>query len=250
MGNDAQQKHNEKGQCNLLKSLSKTTPLLVALALGTLIHFASAAEEPLDSSDAGAQGVVKMLKDTQDRREFYSPVNYSPCTGDCIPFYENGNYHLLILNNGGWDHLKSKDLINWEKLHPVLDKGKPDETDGEWCFTGHIMEHEGTFHIFYPGVNRKHPKGNMCMMHATSKDMVNFTKHHERTWWPDGIHYKTKAQSDHHGSVEHPSFKDQFVVWNEKEKKWWMFFSAEAIGVATPTKQLPQFCHFCFNERK
>lgn len=118
----------------------------------------------------------------------------------------------------------------------ALTKGKPEDPDGEYCFTGHVMEHEGTYHIFYPGVNRRHPKGTMQMMHATSKDVINFTKHPEETWGPDGIHYKTKAQTpERKGSVEQPTFKDQCVVWNEKEKKWWMFFSAQYVSAVNST---------------
>ena len=118
----------------------------------------------------------------------------------------------------------------------ALTKGKPEDPDGEYCFTGHVMEHEGTYHIFYPGVNRAHPNGTMQMMHATSKDFIKFTKHPEEAWGPDGVHYKTKAQApERKGSVEQPTFKDQCVVWNEKEKKWWMFFSAQYVSAVNST---------------
>ena len=85
----------------------------------------------------------------------------------------------------------------------ALTKGKPEDADGEACFTGHVVEHEGTFRIFHPGLNAKHPQAGMQMMHATSKDLVNFTKHPEETWGPDDIHYKTKAQAhSQRGQVE------------------------------------------------
>ena len=165
-----------------------------------------------------------------DRKRFGSPVHHVPITGDTIAFYGQDAYHLLVLKDGGWAHLRSKDLLNWEELPMALTKGKPEDADGEYCFTGHIMEHEGTYHIFYPGVNRNHPKGTMQMMHATSKDLINFTKHPEENWGPDGIHYKTREQMpERAGSVEQPTFKDQCVVWNEKEQKWWMFFSASYV---------------------
>jgi len=167
--------------------------------------------------------------------EFSSPVHHLPCTGDCIPFYWDGVYHLFVLKDGGWQHLRSTDLLNWEELPMALTKGAPEDADGEWCFTGHIMEHEGRFHIFYPGVNRNHPDGSMQMMHATSDDLIHFTKHPEETWGPDGIHYKTKAQSpEQEGSVEWPTFKDQCIVWNEKEQQWWMFISARHVDAKYP----------------
>jgi beta-fructofuranosidase len=165
------------------------------------------------------------------RKSFGSPVHHVPCTGDTIAFYGKGAYHLFILKDGGWQHIRSKDLLNWEEFPMALTKGKPEDADGEYCFTGHIMEHDGTYHIFYPGVNRKHPRGSMQMMHATSQDLINFTKHPEETWGPDGIHYKTRTQTpERAGSVEQPTFKDQCVVWNEKEQKWWMFFSAQSVS--------------------
>ncbi len=164
------------------------------------------------------------------REKFGSPVHHVPSTGDTIAFYGKGMYHLFILKDGGWQHLISKDLLRWEELPMAITKGKPEDADGEFCFTGDIIEHEGTYHIFYPGVNRKHPKGTMQMMHATSKDLIHFTKHPEETWGPDGIHYKTKAQCpERAGSVEQPTFKDQRVVWNPKTKEWWMFLSASYV---------------------
>jgi sucrose-6-phosphate hydrolase SacC (GH32 family) len=77
------------------------------------------------------------------------------------------------------------------------------------------------------------------MMHATSKDLINFTKHPEETWGPDGIHYKTRDMMPERAeSPEQPTFKDQRVIWNEKEQQWWMFFSASPVdhhwtGLAT-----------------
>lgn len=165
------------------------------------------------------------------REKFGSPIHHVPSTGDTIAFYGKGAYHLFILKDGGWQHMVSKDLLNWKELPMALLKGKPTDADGEWCFTGDIIEHDGTYHIFYPGVNRKHPKGAMQIMHATSKDLVNFTKHPEETWGPDGIHYKTKAMMpERANSPEQPTFKDPRVIWNPKTKEWWMFMSASPIG--------------------
>ena len=186
-------------------------------------------DEPMLGLDAYSSAEVE--ESDKSAHKFESPVHHIPCPGDCIPFYAQGAYHILILKDGGWQHLRSNDLLNWEELPMALTKGKPEDPDGEYCFTGHVMEHEGTYHIFYPGVNRKHPKGTMQMMHATSKDFINFTKHPEETWGPDGIHYKTRAQTpEREGSVEQPTFKDQCIVWNEKEQKWWMFMSAQYVS--------------------
>ena len=89
---------------------------------------------------------------SKQSRPFNSPIHHFPCTGDCIPFYWNGEYHNFILANGGWAHFVSTDLIHWKEWPMALEKGKPDDPDGEACFTGCVMEHEGTFHIFYPAI--------------------------------------------------------------------------------------------------
>jgi len=193
---------------------------MVLLAAGLFL----AGVNPAEAEENAKEGI-----------KFNSPVHHLPCTGDCIPFYAKGAYHLFILKDGGWQHLRSTDLLNWKELPMALTKGKPGDADADFCFTGHIMEHKGVFHIFYPGVSAKHPKGAMQMMHATSKDLIKFTKHPKETWGPDGINYKTKAQTpERKGHVEWPTFKDQCIVWNEKQKKWWMFLSAQMVTTTGP----------------
>ncbi len=168
---------------------------------------------------------------------FSSPVHRAPATGDCMPFYFNGTYHLCMIYNGGWSHHTSTDLLNWTELPMIIEHGGPTDPDSEHCFTGDIIEHNGVYHMYYSGVSQTHPDGNMQCIHATSTDMINFTKHYNETWGPDGINYKTKAQSDH-TSIEDPTFKDQRVVWNENTQEWWMFFSAEFVTAQHPALAL------------
>jgi hypothetical protein len=61
------------------------------------------------------------------RKKFGSPVHHVPITGDTIAFYAQDAYHLFVLKDGGWAHLRSTDLLNWEDLPMALTKGKPED---------------------------------------------------------------------------------------------------------------------------
>lgn len=178
---------NKNSSLTFTQSIGKLR--LGILAVGTLI---TTNPEIAQGETIGFEAYAQ-AQDGATRERFGSPIHHVPSTGDTIAFFGKGVYHLFILKDGGWQHLTSTDLLNWKELPMALTKGEPTDADGEYCFTGDIIEHEGTYHIFYPGVNRNHPKGAMQMMHATSKDLINFTKHPEENWGPDGIHYKTKA---------------------------------------------------------
>ena len=72
-------------------------------------------------------------------------------------------------------------------------------------FTGSVVEGLGRFHIFYTGDNGANPRGTEFIMHATSPDLIHWTKHPEDMIAPDGIHYKNARSRD---------FRDPYVFWN------------------------------------
>lgn len=155
---------------------------------------------------------------------YRSPVHYRPDPGalaDTIPFYWNGEYHVfyLLANLGGtpWAHIRSRDLINWEELPIALPLGRPEEPDGGCVFTGSAIEADGLFHIFYTGFNPEHPVAREQIMHATSPDLITWTKHPHHTFMADGIRYENRHGED---------FRDPFVFWNEEEGRWWMLLCA------------------------
>ena len=110
-----------------------------------------------------------------------------------------------------WEHIKSKDLVHWEEMPTAISPGDPDEPDGGSVFTGSVIEHNGVFHAFYTGYNpwSLRPWNREQIMHATSGDLIIWTKHPEYTFGPDGIHYSSQYNST--------SFRDPYVFWNDEE---------------------------------
>jgi sucrose-6-phosphate hydrolase SacC (GH32 family) len=156
---------------------------------------------------------------------FVSPIHYRPHRGvfaDPIPFFHQGQYHVFYLRGGvgrvPWEHIVSTDLVHWKELPPaLLSDGDPSGPDGGQMFTGSVVEGEGQFHIFYTGDNGANPQGTEFIMHATSPDLVKWTKHPADMIAPDGVLYKNARVRD---------FRDPYVFWNAGEKCYWMVFFA------------------------
>src|SRR5579862_2200046 len=167
-------------------------------------------------------------------KPYLSPIHYRPAVGrlaDTIPFFWKGEYHIFYLraiDKVPWEHIVSADLIHWKELPTALvSDGAPDGPDGLHMFTGSVIEHEGTFHIFYTGWNPANPAGREFIMHATSPDLVHWTKHPEDLLAPDGVHYP-----DHHDR----DFRDPYVFYNDADARYWMIFCSGAhTGVAVST---------------
>jgi sucrose-6-phosphate hydrolase SacC (GH32 family) len=135
--------------------------------------------------------------------------------GDTIPFYYKGQYHVFYLTWGlgktSWDHIVSTDLVHWKKLPTALiSDGAADGPDGENMFTRCVIEKDGVFHIYYTGWNPRNTQGREWIMHATSTDLVKWTKHPEHAFRADGVQYFNR------------DFRDPYVFWNDTDKAWWM----------------------------
>lgn len=179
----------------------------------------------------------RLVPDPAYVEPYHSPIHYRPEIGrlaDTIPFYWKGEYHIFYLralDKVPWEHIVSRDLVHWKELPTALvADGAPDSPDGLHMFTGSVIERNGTFHIFYTGWNPDNPRGREFIMHATSPDLIHWTKHPEDILGPDGVHY-----ADHHDR----DFRDAFVFWNENEGRYWMLLCADdaktkamVVGVA------------------
>ena len=91
---------------------------------------------------------------------FYKPAD--GFVGDVIPFYWDGVYHAFYLkaplpplrdgaHHTPYAHLASRDLVHWEELPLAIEPGPPDAPDSVSCFTGAVIERDGTFYLFYTG---------------------------------------------------------------------------------------------------
>ncbi len=172
----------------------------------------------------------------------YAPtMHYRPeggVLGDTILFYWNGVYHVFYLQGPSWGHISSRDLIHWKQLPDAIERGSGSASpDGQNCWTGSIVEHEGTFHLFYTGKNSNDPKGDQKVMHATSTDLTRWTKHPEYTFYADGKIYWSKPIN---GSVDdklnyhHQAFRDPEVFFNEQDGNWWLLLHAALADGSSP----------------
>jgi sucrose-6-phosphate hydrolase SacC (GH32 family) len=164
-----------------------------------------------------------LIATERDATNYRSPIHFRPAVGvfaDPIPFFWKGDYHVFYLRGAAgkvpWEHIVSKDLVHWKELPTALRvDGAADGPDGGAMFTGSVVEGLGQFHIFYTGDNGRNPQGTEFIMHATSPDLVTWTKHPADMIAPDGIYYKNARIRD---------FRDPYVFWNQRERQFWMVF--------------------------
>ncbi|MCY2962308.1 MAG: hypothetical protein NT069_01425 [Planctomycetota bacterium] len=171
----------------------------------------------------------------EQKLAYRSPVHYRPeglTLADTIPFYWKGDYHIFYLRAGEggtpWGHVVSRDLVHWKELPDALPLGKRTEPDGENVFTGSVIEREGVFHIFYTGWNPR-LKIREQVMHATSRDLIAWTKVPGDSFTADGVNYSLE---------QGPDFRDPFVFWNDADQTFWMLLCARRAGDQSPVTGL------------
>ena len=162
---------------------------------------------------------------------YASPIHYRPEVGrlaDTIPFFWQGQYHIFYLRaieKVPWEHIASTNLIHWWELPTALvSDGKPDGPDGLHMFTGSVTEKDGAFHIFYTGWNPANREGREWVMHATSPDLIAWTKHPEHGFRGDEVHYQNS------------DFRDPYVFWNDGDKRYWMILCARDAKTGKPVQ--------------
>lgn len=159
--------------------------------------------------------------------KLYRRSSDGAAAGDSVPFRHGDTYHLFHLGcprdslgaqypyrcTTTQRHVVSKDLVNWQELPTALTPG-PDDYDLDGCWTGSIIERNGTYHLFYTGHHAgvKNPQ-TICV--ATGTDGIKFEKSKQNPLLtPDPKIF------------EDIDFRDPYIFWNEEEKKYWMLIAA------------------------
>ncbi|VUS74198.1 family 43 glycosylhydrolase [Klebsiella spallanzanii] len=172
----------------------------------------------------------KMGKETLLNKSITNVNNFFPRVegsfiGDPMPSYDNGVFDIFYLNDirGGSDlgvhaiHLlSSANLFNYQNHSEVIpyvnDVNSPELLIG----TGSIIKVGDIWHAWYTAHNENvFPVESV--MHATSKDRINWVKHPEDTLLP-GNHYRGN------------DFRDPHVVWIEEKKEYWMLITTRSNG--------------------
>ncbi|MCY3978320.1 MAG: glycoside hydrolase family 32 protein [Chloroflexi bacterium] len=153
---------------------------------------------------------------------FYKPVD--GFVGDVIPFYWDGVYHAFYLkaplpplrdgaNHTPYAHLASRDLVHWEELPLAIEPGPAGSPDSVSCFTGAVIERNGTFYLFYTGFRGEGEPQTVCL--ATSSDLI--------TWAKDPRNPIIEADPRWYETVD---WRDPFPFWNEEAGEYWMLLAA------------------------
>ena len=119
--------------------------------------------------------------------EIFRKMSFADSTGDAIPFYHDGVYHIFSLTPPAgttvyperlrttWSHAVSKDLIHWEELPTAIYPGEGKEPDASGVWTGSVLYGEGKYHAFYTGYNIQ-AEYQQTICHAYSEDGINWEK--------------------------------------------------------------------------
>lgn len=144
--------------------------------------------------------------------------------GDPMPHSFNGRVHIFYLFDGPtggeafhpWYHASTGDFIRYADHGEALPVVQ-DRTSREFALgTGSVIQVGDTYHAYYTGFN-KSLNPFEAILHATSKDLVQWTKHPEHTFYaPAGY--------------ERNDFRDPHVIRVEEKGEYWMLVTARSRG--------------------
>lgn len=165
----------------------------------------------------GGPGTTKEPQADSDHAEAVIFPKSDALVGDTMPFFADGKMNIFYLADQRdgklgyhpWGLLRTEDYWNYEDLGIVLPYGETAEDQDIALGTGCVIkDKQGTYHAFFTGHNDFYePKE--AVMHATSDDMLHWTKHPEDTFTAPEAY----SAND---------FRDPYVFYVEQEQRYWM----------------------------
>ena len=167
--------------------------------------------------------------------EIFRKPSFADSTGDAIPFYHDGIYHIFSLTpptgttvyperlRTTWSHTVSKDLIHWEELETALYPGEGTDPDADGVWTGSVIYGEGKYHIYYTGYNY-HIDSQQTICHAVSNDGIH--------WIKDVGNPVIKPIPELYETLD---WRDPYVFYNEDDDCYWILISGR-LKEGPPTK--------------
>ena len=158
-------------------------------------------------------------------------MSFADSTGDAIPFYHEGKYHIFSLTSPPgttvyparlrttWSHSVSEDLVHWEELPTALYPGEGDEPDASGVWTGSVIYGEGKYHAFYTGYCLT-AEYQQTICHATSEDGI--------TWTKDAANPVITPMIELYEKLD---WRDPYVFYNEEDKYYWILISARRLDM-------------------
>ena len=163
--------------------------------------------------------------------EIFRKMSFADSTGDAIPFYHEGKYHIFSLTSPPgttvyparlrttWSHSVSDDLVHWEELPTALYPGEGDEPDASGVWTGSVIYGEGKYHAFYTGYCLT-AEYQQTICHATSDDGI--------TWVKDAANPVITPMIELYEKLD---WRDPYVFYNEEDKCYWILISARRLDM-------------------
>ena len=163
--------------------------------------------------------------------EIFRKMSFADSTGDAIPFYHEGKYHIFSLTSPPgttvyperlrttWSHSVSEDLVHWKELPTALYPGEGEEPDASGVWTGSVIYGEGQFHAFYTGYCLT-AEFQQTICHATSEDGI--------TWKKDTANPVITPITELYEKLD---WRDPYVFYNEEDENYWILISARRLDM-------------------
>jgi len=119
-------------------------------------------------------------------------------------------------------HATSANLFDWDEQDPAIPPGCAGALDDMKPWTGHIIEHQGRYYLYYTGRRRAEQGRIQRTMLATSTDLYSWTKHPAPVMAPDPRWYVSESHPDEAGAV---GWRDPVIV-RDRQSGWFHAFLA------------------------
>lgn len=163
--------------------------------------------------------------------DIFRKMSFADSTGDAIPFYHEGKYHIFSLTSPPgttvyparlrttWSHSVSEDLVHWQELPTALFPGEGDEPDASGVWTGSVVYGEGKYHAFYTGYCLT-ARFQQTICHAVSEDGI--------AWEKDPANPVITPLVE---LYEEGDWRDPYVFYNKEDGCYWMLLSARKLDM-------------------
>lgn len=146
----------------------------------------------------------------------------------------SGGYHAFHLTapkslgnpdlrhiNARVGHSFSRDFVTWEELPDALLPSTVEAFDDLATWTGSVIEHDGQWHLFYTGIDKRTGGAIQRLGHAVSSDLISWERvSTEPILEADARWYATVSA----GEPDEP-FRDPWVLWHDGQ--WHMLITAK-----------------------
>ena len=159
------------------------------------------------------------------------PKTETALVGDTMPFYDSGKmniFYLADLRDGKtgyhpWALFQTEDYCTYDDKGIVIPYAESADDQDIALGTGCVIkDNNGLYHAFFTGHNDYRAPAE-AIMHATSPDMLNWTKIPEDTF----LAAEAYSQKD---------FRDPYVLYVPEESQYWMLVVTRSEGTGVIVK--------------